>query len=731
MNFFALYKKQWVRHVIVLILCMNVMVPLMPAIVHAQGMSDGAPTSGPAPTAGQQPPSNGSWCEGWLKAANPICWIRGISVAGSMIVIYLTGWVLSLAGLLMNLSIELTTVGFDSQIYARIQPGIEAVWAVFRDIANILIIGMFTFIALTMILGIEKFNARQMVAKVLLIAVLINFSLLFTRVIIASSNFVAVQFYKAAQFGAEPTSALAATFSFGNYSTGISGKFAQLMGVTSVLQTGDALWKAEAGWWDPGFMTLALGALTAVVMIAVALMFFYIAFLLIARAILFIFLLITSSLAFASYLIPNGGGFAGYGWDSWWKSLLKNAIFAPLLFMLLWATIQVGSRIQTVSGSGTLGGLLSDPSKVGNIGALFNYLLILGMLYASIKIATKFSHEIGGFNYAALAPAYGASLLGRLGGFLGRQTLGRAGADLSGRFAQRAKDADKGSTAQKLYNFGAQSFAGAAKRDFNLMRTQLGKEIGGVAHMKDAAGKTLGGFQGVQDTFKKEMAESAKRLAYTDEEKKAKIKKELETKMRSDPAFKAAYDTAEKEHEAAKLELDKTRKEAAIATGDITNKYKARLEKLEGDRLAAEQAFSAGTISKSDRDKARNTLKQAVEEQKLALNIESNKIKRAEATVNSAAQQFENLSANVIEAATKAGALPEKFASAGEIAEATVKNSFTSLLRASMPTPKGVEKLAEKVGKEAGKPRVSKTETVDLARTVAREKLGEDKSKTP
>ena len=98
------------------------------------------------------------------KMINPLCAIRGAAVWGSSGIIYMTGWFLGVAGVLMNASIELTTIGFDSQIYA--DPGRHrSVWTAFRDIANIVIIGMFTFIALTMILGIEKFNARQMVAK--------------------------------------------------------------------------------------------------------------------------------------------------------------------------------------------------------------------------------------------------------------------------------------------------------------------------------------------------------------------------------------------------------------------------------------------------------------------------------------------------------------------------------------------------------------------------------------
>jgi hypothetical protein len=392
MNLFTLTQSRTGKILTTALLCITLALAFSPILAGAQATT-GATAQTPTT-------SQGTSCQSWGSFFwnFPTCGGRGIAVWSSSVIISMTGWILGMAGVLMNTSLEFTTIGFDTQIYNRISGGIEAVWTAFRDIANIVIIGMFTFIALSMILGLEKFNARQMVAKVLLIAILINFSLLFTRIIITSSNFVATQFYKAAQFNSEGgVQGATGGQPYDQYSAGISGKFAQLLGVGGVLDTKDALWKASES-ADNGWVALLMGLLSAFIFLTVSLVFLYIAFLLIARAILFIFLLITSSLAFASYLIPGKGAIGGYGWDAWWSSLLKNAVFAPLLLMLLWATLQVGAGIKATSGS--IGGLLADPAKGGNINALFSYLLILGMLYVSIKIATSFSHKIGGFDMA-------------------------------------------------------------------------------------------------------------------------------------------------------------------------------------------------------------------------------------------------------------------------------------------------------------------------------------------
>ena len=732
MNIFDL-KRSWGITVCAILLACFITTLCMPIVTSAQEFTGALPTElvnapTPPPTSAQS-----TECSWWNWIVNWSCIPKAAAVYSSMAIIYVTGWALGTAGVLMNTSIEFTTIGFESQIYSRIQGGVEAVWTVFRDLANILIIGTFTFIAISMILNLESFGSRKMVAKVLIVAILINFSLLFTRVIIGSSNFVATQFYKAAQFGAAPAGTANANGTLTDYSTGISGKFAQLMGVATAQETKDNLWKVAGDSKDLGFAAIVLGILTAVVFIATALLFFYIAFLLIARAILFIMLLVTSSLAFASYLIP-GGGYGGYGWNSWWSSLLKNAAFGPLLLILLWATMQLGIGIKTIAGSGTLGGLLADPASGGNINALFSYLLLLGMLYASIKISTSFANKIGGFDWAAMGPAMGAGLLGRLGGFLGRQTLGRGSLKANEYLMGKAQSAEAGSRSQRLYNFGAQKFGGMAKSDMNVLSGRLGKAIQGTAGLKSLdsiTGKTIGGFKGAQDTFKKQVAEGAKQLAYTDEQKKAETKKALEKQMKENPALKADHDAAEKAHEDAKKTLDEAMKNAATAQSNVESRYKPRIKKLEDDLDIKEAAAASDSTKIPAAQAAQRALRDEAKRMKSEMNIQNERINRAKKALDRTVQQFQDVSEKIGEAAIASGKLPEKFASAGEIAEKTVKNTYTSLLRATVPTPAGVDKLAEKTGKEAGKPKENKRETLDLIRRAAKDKLIEEKPKTP
>ena len=186
MTFFSIANTTLVRFLIVFFISASLLAPLAPTLVLAQGTAPAAPTSQTAQTA----PKNGGSCTGWW-ALMPQCIVRGISTALSMGIIYLAGLVLSVAGSFMNGVLALTTVDFNASVYTYVAPGIEAVLTVFRDIANIIIIGMFTFVAISIILGIKEFGQKKFIAHVLIIAVLINFSLLFTKIVIDASNFTA------------------------------------------------------------------------------------------------------------------------------------------------------------------------------------------------------------------------------------------------------------------------------------------------------------------------------------------------------------------------------------------------------------------------------------------------------------------------------------------------------------------------------------------------------------
>src|SRR3989338_7430587 len=381
-------------------------------------------------------------CDGFLaNTFNPMCWARTIAAVLSSFLIAIAAWALAIAGVLFNWTIMNAVILFKDVIFNPISSGINIGWTAFRDIANIVIIGVFAFIAISIILGNKTFGDKKLVARVLVIAILINFSLLFTKMIIDASNFTAGQFYAATQEGGgktlsqiidenKPGQAANVSkgtnfFSGGFEQTGIAGQFTNFLGVTGVADTYASL-KNVADKNNSGWLMLVHAIFAMVLLLGAAIVLFYGAFLLISRAILLIFLMLTSAIAFASHLIPKMSD-GQFGWSAWWKSLLGSAVLAPILMIFLYITLVIAGNLtggagtlasapsstvritaavgatsqlaavdvtQTTGGStaqakGALGNLITKSAKDGDINALFNYLIVLGLLFGSFKMASS------------------------------------------------------------------------------------------------------------------------------------------------------------------------------------------------------------------------------------------------------------------------------------------------------------------------------------------------------
>ncbi|MDO8481898.1 MAG: hypothetical protein Q7S75_02345 [bacterium] len=594
---------------------------------------------------------SGSWQNVISGFFNPVCWGRVIATVVSSILISVAAWALAIAGVLFNWSIMNSVILFKDVIFEPISKGINIGWTAFRDIANIVIIGVFTFIAISIILGNKEFGQKKLVARVLVIAILINFSLLFTKIIIDASNFTAGQFYAATQgngknlsqiIDAEKQARLTGVATAGSgvnpfkgYSQlGIAGQFVNFLGVTNVADTYASL--REVGEQsDNGWLILVHALFAMILLLGAAIVLFYGSFLLISRAVILIFLLITSAIAFASHLIPKLSD-GQYGWSAWWKSLLGSAVLAPLLMIFLYITLQIASNLKEPNG--TLGNLISGSAVGGDINALFAYFLVLGLLFGSFKLASSFSSKIGGFNYAAMVPALGVGLGARLAGFAGRQTIGRVGTKIGEGFAERSKAAGPGFRGS-MFDMAAQTFKRTGKRDFNVANTFLGKEVAGLAGLKGSlTGQTkAGGFEGDEKRRKERFAEKAGRMTYSDKEldemKKNALKEassgaegladRKEQASREYARLKTSIPAEKETKEAMIKALDEERKNADETKkkwGQMTGPQEASLRKKESEIGIQDQRIKAAEKRMSDYETKLTDIKKqevGLEEQKL------------------------------------------------------------------------------------------------------------------
>lgn len=350
-------------------------------------------------------------------AGTAIGWLATIVIIPlASMVLYLIGKLLILTASLFNALVQFTVVDFAGTIQSfGILDGVQVVWSAFRDVANIAIIGMFVFVAISMILGNQNFGTKRFVARVLLIAVLINFSLLFTKLAIDASHIFARQFYNgivsvaSASYSTQGTGAESIFKEYG----GIAGAFLDRAGLTSGFDTMGTLLSIRT----QGGSVWALVAYVLTIstfMVAFIVSFAYGSWLLASRAVLMVFLLLTSSLAFASNLIPAFRDMQ-YGWRGWWDALIKNALLAPLMMIFLWASLTV-LQPRGRGGAGTLGAFYENPGDTSTWSALILFLFAAGMLFVSLKLSSSFSTNIPGFGMLGSALRFGARYVAPIAG---------------------------------------------------------------------------------------------------------------------------------------------------------------------------------------------------------------------------------------------------------------------------------------------------------------------------
>lgn len=313
--------------------------------------------------------------------------------------------------------------------------GIQYAWQVVRDLANIAIVAALIAIAISTILQIEKYNANKLLARIIIAAILVNFSYFFAGAIIDSSNYLATQIYNNVVCGAQTTNC---------GGSNVVVRFEALEPTKTLEDT----WNNWAGTFtnsQNGPATQLLTRVGMLIMVLIAIFVFLSAIaLLLGRFVALIFLLITSPVGIAGGAIPGVQKYAG----EWWEILIAQAFFAPVFFLL------IGFSLRILESSKTA---LSDSSGVGTI---LTFIIAAVFMLASLRAAKQMS-EIGskylgdiykGANaIAGWAPKAYVSGLRQLGGFVGTNTVGAVGDRLGRGYDKWVATAPKGSVREKFF----------------------------------------------------------------------------------------------------------------------------------------------------------------------------------------------------------------------------------------------------------------------------------------
>lgn len=235
----------------------------------------------------------------------------------------LASFLVSAAGLLLNTSMRLTLN--ISDIYDS-TPAIENTWLIIRNLSSIFIIFTLLYTSVLTILDVGKTNVKDLVVKIIIAGLLINFSLFFTKAAIDASNLISMQFYRA--LAPEYVTSL---------DGGLSDVFMSSLKIQNIYHPDKSALAAGAKSEGEIFVAIMIGTYGGtILMLFAAISFFAAAIAFAIRTAVLIFLLAFSPVYFVGMIFPEIQKDVS---DRWLSTLKGQLIFMPVYLLLMYVAM--------------------------------------------------------------------------------------------------------------------------------------------------------------------------------------------------------------------------------------------------------------------------------------------------------------------------------------------------------------------------------------------------------
>lgn len=326
---------------------------------------------------------------GW-SVLNPVELIGGaFCVAVKYTLLNIATSFMVIAAKFLDLSVNWSIFGF-ADVFSKNSNALYTIWKGVRDIVNLFVsFGLF-FAAGKYIIG-QGEEIRKTVARLIIFALLTNFSLPITKAVVDFTNVVGLNTFSAYVTGYNTSRPNSATVSGQSY--GLATKIAQMSG-GSILITDST--KAETSIFAG--LNGITGALVAVfITIALTVILAQSAILLASRAVVLFFCLVTSPLMFIHALVPKFMGFDISDLSERWRStFFKAALMAPVMFVMYGLAFNlfkiIGQAFQVV-GVDTV--LADGNTWSAMVKPITTSILMIGLLGYSNKVSANLCGALG------------------------------------------------------------------------------------------------------------------------------------------------------------------------------------------------------------------------------------------------------------------------------------------------------------------------------------------------
>ncbi len=389
-------------------------------------------------------------------------------------------------------------------------------WKTVRDVANIFFIIALLYIAIKTILNLNVSDNKKLISYIVIIALLINFSLFFTQVIIDSTNILAKVFYNNMTAVDKNGTAVSATGEK-SISVGLISKFNPQKIISQ------EVYDKSGGTTLFIFTTI----LAICIVLYAAYIFFSVGLLFVSRVVMLWISMIFAPIAFASYTLPFD--IPGLGHKEWWSELLKNAFLAPIFIFFLYIIVMFAGFLKTIvqfpEGADFMQKVLS---------VVIPFAILTVLLMKAKEIAIKYAGEMGAAMQKGGAMVGGLALGVAAGGaaMVMRNTVGKG--------ALNNLEGEKGEALReraKLKGFEGwkarqqlKSLETRAGGSFDLRKTAAGSKFASISGMNLESSKAIGlgskegGYRQTRENKIKKDQAWAEKIGHVGENSKVKQK---------------------------------------------------------------------------------------------------------------------------------------------------------------------------------------------------------------
>ncbi len=329
--------------------------------------------------------------------------------AQSTVINTMIGWVaqtvIELLGKLLITLIEIliAVVQYNDFINA---PAVTRGWILVRDFANMAFLIIFIVIAFVTILGVEKYEWKRLLPKLLIMAVAINFSKTIAGIVLDAAQVVMMTFVN-------------------GFKDVAAGNLIRGFGISEMLKLGEV--DATNG---PSTNAVAAASLLAVLLLVIAVVTVGIMVLMFLIRIIYLWILIV--LAPLAFMLAAAPGVESK-FNDWWQRFIRYAFVGPILAFFLWLSFSImaqvppGSNIAEDSGiplNSVANRTSATITAVGSSDMLLSFGISIALLLLSLSIANSMGTAGGSLAGDALGKIKGVGKTLAKGTALGVATGG-------------------------------------------------------------------------------------------------------------------------------------------------------------------------------------------------------------------------------------------------------------------------------------------------------------------